>query len=1141
MFKKENQIFDVARLVWKRSAATGGSSGSSTHNPEVLEINDDSPTPVDIKREKTPEDLAEAKEARAMQIRSKNANARVSELALERLTMEEKKRQFDPETPHLINSINFEESAEKQRKRFDAAETVLVIMLSHMIAKGLIQPDELDSVQSVKSWSTKLPSLEPKPGIAERALVRKMHESLENEGSDFYKELDAEWINIVSKAASFGPHIKEVLEAEFQLHEEIDKQNDPWYVTFFKTHPKLAIAGAIAGATGAFFMVRGALRWLGEKFGGEQSASDASNAPKEETSGFWSKTKWILGGILTFFGVGKMLGLEGVSEYLTKHGVPMDSNKILQVWTTISRNPFSLANWKTALEIVLGTLDQHKEMHAEVAEIANKEIENTALTGSLIAQFGKEDYQSFISGKSAVLEFTKKTASGIASAMGLSEGVLDFIGLNENSHKQAMKFQKFLEGRKDQIAQLTLPANATVDTVLFELKKAGYLGDKPLPKNEAGRTPQSKEDMKVTVSGSAERTDLIPLLPPAIGAMAREIEHEFHTSLMPADEAKKILDVFEEKKKDLEKSLTKARTSEEQESRREKLEEFNELFAKFAELYRTREAALGIYTKSLKEHADIDVIAGNANAIFDINSEMVGVAHDLTQRELWKVFAGLAVTQGNRFAYAVKEIVGKPTKRDFVFHLITRLFSGKTQESLNAIRSFSDKAEEIAALQAREQMVDKHIANIKAEYDEVRIKIKNSENLTTKDSEALSKYQWFKQEKKALAQRQVVADLERRLSLPATTAAQKTALSAQIEVEQKTLDVIDRKLLQRQQRAIRKEFEFETDTMSHTGKIDFDRETEMFERMKGHEKALNRRFTDKMELLKKAAPSSPEAKTIMAEIQEIAKMKQDLWFQTTKSLDSLAVRIFPTRFNEHVVLQYRRVYKKVMEGMTAKVPGISAAKAVNAKGKLIFYGLTIAGGTALGRDEFTDAWTAGKQAALDVAPVTGTFSDFYSMTTGKEYITGRKLDATERFIRGGFGAVGALSDVLLVVGVGVGIRGALTTVKLMRKSRDAIRIAKVIEEARAAKTLAEQTKIMGKVAKIEKSARTIALAGTGALMGYQLVYQPIAELNMSKEMKELVGDMTTKIEDVDLSKIPSVGTVAKGALEGAGNAMKQAA
>ncbi|KKU78745.1 MAG: hypothetical protein UY05_C0049G0001, partial [Candidatus Peregrinibacteria bacterium GW2011_GWA2_47_7] len=92
--------------------------------------------------------------------------------------------------------------------------------------------------------------------------------------------------------------------------------------------------------------------------------------------------------------------------------------------------------------------------------------------------------------------------------------------------------------------------------------------------------------------------------------------------------------------------------------------------------------------------------------------------------------------------------------------------------------------------------------------------------------------------------------------------------------------------------------------------------------------------------------------------------------------------------------------------------------------------------------------TEDAQAALDVAPLTGTVSDFYTMIKGQEAISGRKVTGLERWLmRPAFGLVGAASDILLIFGLGVGMRAGLGALK---GGIEASRIARVAAAMKAA-------------------------------------------------------------------------------------------
>ncbi|HBB03130.1 MAG: hypothetical protein US89_C0016G0017 [Candidatus Peregrinibacteria bacterium GW2011_GWF2_38_29] len=183
------------------------------------------------------------------------------------------------------------------------------------------------------------------------------------------------------------------------------------------------------------------------------------------------------------------------------------------------------------------------------------------------------------------------------------------------------------------------------------------------------------------------------------------------------------------------------------------------------------------------------------------------------------------------------------------------------------------------------------------------------------------------------------------------------------------------------------------------------------------------------------------------------------------------------------------------------------------KGKLAFVSLVIAGG-ALGADEQTGIGSSMAQAAVDVAPVSGTLSDFYSVFSGKEVVTGRKLDWSDRGIRAAFGVAGAVCDIsILLAGLGLGLRAGLSAVRGGLVAAKVAKAVKAVDSARdAVKTVSTGVRVadgaadVSKAGKAVRTLRKVAIAGALGTMGYSLLVQDAGEMDVAPETQEILGD-----------------------------------
>jgi hypothetical protein len=257
---------------------------------------------------------------------------------------------------------------------------------------------------------------------------------------------------------------------------------------------------------------------------------------------------------------------------------------------------------------------------------------------------------------------------------------------------------------------------------------------------------------------------------------------------------------------------------------------------------------------------------------------------------------------------------------------------------------------------------------------------------------------------------------------------------------------------------------------------------------------------------------------------------------------------------------FRKVLAKILHwqrrGEAEKAASGSTSLLRVAKGKLLFFGLklsaigAVASGVGLATmDKKTGfAKTAG-QAAFDIAPVTGTISDILAAVRGREVISGRKVVGFERWaIRPAFALVGAASDILLIAGVGVGMRAGLTA---LRGGAEAARLARLRTAIRAAgeaaaeatgkaaakkgaetaaeagaQTVAKETKeganrILTFLRTMDKR-RTIATVsltalGIGVPLAMSFVQQD--EMDVSPGLEAIAGGADGKIDDIDIEKL----------------------
>ncbi|MFA6520784.1 MAG: hypothetical protein WCT53_00130 [Candidatus Gracilibacteria bacterium] len=210
------------------------------------------------------------------------------------------------------------------------------------------------------------------------------------------------------------------------------------------------------------------------------------------------------------------------------------------------------------------------------------------------------------------------------------------------------------------------------------------------------------------------------------------------------------------------------------------------------------------------------------------------------------------------------------------------------------------------------------------------------------------------------------------------------------------------------------------------------------------------------------------------------------------------------------------------------------------KGKFAFYGLSmIAAPAAIGiatKDSKTSWTAAAGQGVLDMAPITGTISDFATMVRGRELISGREVVGYERWLlRPAFGVVGLASDVLLIAGVGAGVRAG---VGALRGGMEAARLAKLKGAVSAAAKTAgealakggakkgagetaegaaeEGSRLWNALRKMDKYRMPITI-GLGVGVPVALMFTKQDEMEIPQGIKDVVG---SDMQELDLDKMP---------------------
>jgi ElaB/YqjD/DUF883 family membrane-anchored ribosome-binding protein len=310
-------------------------------SPEVYGPDPTYDTKLDIPApfEETTEQAAERREAARMAVKGESARGR-TDVSLDTLREKTKTRRFDVETPQRINEINFFESPEIQRERFNALRDVSIVMLANIIHANPDFEKKFDISNFENAGELSRYAAGIRPGPAENAALHKILELRGHPDSEVSRSFAAEWAALVSAARQVERDMGALETADLRSrHAPEEKGVISKTVSFVRTHPWISLGIALAGAYGAYKIVSG----IREKLSPAPSADKKGGGAPEKT-GFMG---WLIGAgaaILAIFGLGRLLGKDGVKKFFKeKMGWDLSGSRTVQMLTLISQGKFKEA------------------------------------------------------------------------------------------------------------------------------------------------------------------------------------------------------------------------------------------------------------------------------------------------------------------------------------------------------------------------------------------------------------------------------------------------------------------------------------------------------------------------------------------------------------------------------------------------------------------------------------------------------------------------------------------------------------------------------------------------------------------------------------------------------------------------------
>ncbi|MBI4994031.1 hypothetical protein HZC21_00075 [Candidatus Peregrinibacteria bacterium] len=421
--------------------------------------------------EKSPETAAEKYAAEKMGVKGASQRGR-ADISLESLE-ERTGRNYDTETPRLINEINFTESADAQKERLQALAKVTVIMLSNIIARNpnIAKKVDFTKFENIPLLTEYFDSIYPK--AAENAAMHKLREMRDQMSANVSITMKEKWPEIADAAQKISRETKALLAADFKK-DNPEKGKDGFIsksVNFAKNHPVITTGIVLAGAYGLYrlwnwmFPGKGKEEKPEERKEGEEGKEGEKKEP-EKKGGF---LKWVVGigiAIGGIFGLGRLLGSDGVKKWIKdKLGWNISDNRVSQVLAHLSHGEFKKA-WRVLWEGV----DENADFHGKMAEMISKDM-HKEVSGKTLFQVKDEKFKDFIQWYAGPLDEAILSAGEKAEeAGGVWKHAASLLAGSNNEIKEKIIVRGFLQKHEKRVHQImAVNENTTVEMVLKEI------------------------------------------------------------------------------------------------------------------------------------------------------------------------------------------------------------------------------------------------------------------------------------------------------------------------------------------------------------------------------------------------------------------------------------------------------------------------------------------------------------------------------------------------------------------------------------------------------------------------------------------------------------------------------------------------
>ncbi|MBI5413354.1 hypothetical protein HZA42_03345 [Candidatus Peregrinibacteria bacterium] len=1019
-----------------------------TSSPEVMPEGR-TQKPLEI----SPETLAERKKAGEMEVKGKTMRGE-ADVLLNRLAERTSERPMDPETSRKITSVNFSDSVEKQKENIDALETVVFFMLADLFARypELASNASLGNPKDAASILPKFINKSHPEGLsgADAAAYSKLKQMVWHLNAPVTEYFKDNWGELVATARERSKVVTALAAQSFLPTsapvigplQAPNKKPESSKNGFIGTAVEFGKNHPIAATA----IVAAGAFGLYKLFSWiKEKVSPTPSAAAGETA----KPAEQKGGILKWIlGIGATIAaFFGLGKLLGTDGFQKFVKAKFGVDLDKNRAAKALmllANGKPgeAAEVLWQGVDENAEFHTKMAGIISKEM-GKEVSSKTLFEMRNEKFEDFI-GKTAQIK--DEFSSTIGEWAGIAKPVAGLFLDSEQKNKEQIAVRGFLKNHESKVrAVMAVRDETTVDDVLKALS-----GEKPASATDAaGRTATGAAPAAAGLASAATVAALAK--PDARTEKPFYEERDALANRLP--EGPKRMAVEREKVLVRKIKFSDIRQfNEEVESRDEAL---RNLLAKNLKPAERKKVQAKIKTmEEQRKHLD-RLLTEHAKAY---KYYIEGLQKNTDEGDMKKRFADLIQTKEVLEAH-YDEIF----EREGWTELLALTATHGLKLALFTYRKFL-KTSEMTNEHAN-YLFGKAVDTLRPEKIKERLAALRKPNLSIPGIDELKK----ETDGLFTGMQKLIDDVH--------AGSQGIAAEGLTQEHFEQLDALEVTIRQQQRN-------------------------------------LERLWHQKQVELKAAIASAntTEQGRLLKEIQEIGAERSRLEAGAIGKLGSMFDRFKlilkgvggKPEVKDKGVAAFRGFFRRIFKENRKPEGGIS--KILLRKGKLV----VMAAGLVIGGEMLTDEKTgrdkAYAQAGLSMVPLAGTYLDFYSAIAGKEQLTGRKLDVTDRAISSMFGVAGLATDALCVFGIGFAGKGILTGLKAARGVKAASKIAKATESAKDAVSAAKAYKGYRALEVAGKWAFRVSL-GTALGVPAYMAFTEDQTVDTSEDFRnEVVGD-----------------------------------